>query len=90
MRVQDAFVNSASFLRICPVDQDDVLAAASRKWPDFEDCLISEGAQKVRADYLITRDKNGFARSDVEAMSPNSFFSMLESDYGIVYEEIDW
>lgn len=87
--VQDAFLSSASFLRICPVDQEDILSAAQCKWSDFEDCLINEGAQKVRADYLITRDKGGFDRSTIEAMSPDSFFSMLESEHGIVYEEVD-
>lgn len=89
-KVQDAFLSSSSFLRICPVDQEDIMSAARLKWPDFEDCLINEGAQKVRADYLITRDKNGFDCSSIEALSPDGFFTMLESEYGIAYEEIEW
>ena len=89
-KLQDMFLESLSFVRVCSVDEDDIRKAAERSWSDFEDCLIAVCAEKVKADYIITRDAGGFKRSKIPAMDAPSFFTMLEEDYGIVYEMIDW
>ena len=89
-QLQDMFLESLSFVRVCSVDEDDIRKAAERSWSDFEDCLIAVCAEKVKADYIITRDAGGFKRSKIPAMDAPSFFTMLEEDYGIVYEMTDW
>ena len=89
-KLQDMFLESLSFVRVCSVDEDDIRKAAERSWSDFEDCLIAVCAEKVKADYIITRDAGGFKRSKILAMDALSFFTMLEEDYGIVYEMTDW
>ena len=89
-KLQDMFLESLSFVRVCSVDEDDIHKAAERSWSDFEDCLIAVCAEKVKADYIITRDAGGFKRSKIPAMDAPSFFTMLEEDYGIVYEMTDW
>ncbi len=88
-QLQDAFINSLDYLRICPIDQDDIMHAAQRHWHDFEDRLIAEAAEKVRADLIITRDKGGFADSSIPAISPAALFDHLEKVHGITYELID-
>ena len=89
-KLQDMFLESLSFVRVCSVDEDDIRKAAERSWSDFEDCLFAVCAEKVKADYIITRDAGGFKRSKIPAMDAPSFFTMLEEDYGIVYEMTDW
>ena len=89
-KLQDMFLESLSFVRVCSVDEDDIRKAAERSWSDFEDCLIAVCAEKVKADYIITRDAGGFKRSKIPAMDAPPFFTMLEEDYGIVYEMTDW
>ena len=89
-KLQDMFLESLSFVRVCSVDEDDIRKAAERSWSDFEDCLIAVCAEKVKADYIITRDAGGFKRSKIPAMDAPSFFTMLEEDYGIGYEMTDW
>lgn len=89
-KLQDMFLESLSFVRVCSVDEDDIRKAAERSWSDFEDCLIAVCAEKVKADYIITRDAGGFKRSKIPAMDAPSFLTMLEEDYGIVYEMTDW
>ena len=89
-KLQDMFLESLSFVRVCSVDEDDIRKAAERSWSDFEDCLIAVCAEKVKADYIITRDAGGFKRSKIPAMDAPSFFTMLAEDYGIVYEMTDW
>lgn len=88
--IQQTFVRSLEFLKVCAVDADDIRQTAERCWPDFEDCLIAQCAEKVKADVLLTRDKKGFAQSSVFACSPVTFFDYLEREYGIVYDEVEF
>ena len=37
---------------------------------DFEDALLVESAKQWSADYIVTRDENGFDDSPVKAISP--------------------
>ena len=88
--VQRAFVKSMEFLNVCAVDADDIRKTAERRWPDFEDCLVDVCAEKVKADYLLTRDRKGFENSHTTALSSRDFFAKLESELGLVYEDTDW
>lgn len=78
-----------SFLQIVGLASDDVKEALAQKWTDFEDCLVARCASKVGADYIITRNVGGFARSSVRAITPEQLFAELEAR-GIVYEEFPW
>ncbi len=86
--IQRAFLAGLQHFRVCGIDGDDIRRTAQLEWPDFEDGLISICAQKVKANYLLTRDASGFERSPVPAISPEEFFDKLEHDHGLVYEEI--
>lgn len=87
--VQDAFSKGYTFINVCSVDSDDMALAARRSWNDMEDCLIAICAEKVRADYLVTRDAKGFSQSKVEAISPQELIAKVESTFGISYGWID-
>lgn len=87
--LQDAFLSSLSFLRVCSLKQEDLSAACKSKWPDFEDCLIEQCARKVKADFLLTRDLSGFKNSAVAVLSPAEFFDFAAEKYGLEYQEID-
>ena len=56
----------------------------------FSDCLVSLAAEKVGADFLVTRDARGFERSRVPALSPQELFDYLERERGITYDTMDW
>ena len=88
--LQAAFVDSLAFINVCSVGPSEILEAAQTSWSDFEDCLIDVCAKRVKADYLITRDKDGFKASQVPWYAPVDFFAMLKRDYGIVYDEVEF
>ena len=46
-------------------------------------------AEKIGADYIVTRNVKDFAASKVEAVTPEELFARLEQQ-GFIYEEIDW
>lgn len=88
--VQRAFLQSLDYLNVCSVDAADIREACERSWPDFEDCLVDVCAEKVKADYLLTRDRKGFSRSRKVVFSPKELFDSLETELGLTYEIIDW
>lgn len=87
--VQSAFEESYQWLEICSVDSADIHRATSRRWTDFEDCLVDVCAEKVKADFLLTREEKGFAQAHVPVMSPGDFFNYIESEYQITYDIVD-
>lgn len=42
---------------------------------DYEDALQAAAAKACGADWLITRDAKGFAKSTVPAVSPSEFLA---------------
>jgi predicted nucleic acid-binding protein len=86
--LQDAFLSSLDFLHVCSLTQDDLIAAAQAKWDDFEDCLVEQCAQKIKADYLLSRDKTGFTNAKTKVITPSSFFRALKEERGLSYEEV--
>lgn len=89
-KLQNCFLACLDFINVCGVDQSDIRLAAERKWPDFEDCIINICAEKVKADYLITRNVNDFKQSKLPVYTSSGFLKMLERDYGIVYDLSDF
>jgi len=87
--LQNAFVSSLSFMHVCSLDQDNLVAACGEKWPDFEDCLIEQCSRKIKAEFILTRDAEGFAKSDVTVLSPKEFFTLVSEKYGLSYDTLD-
>jgi predicted nucleic acid-binding protein len=87
--IQKAFLVSLEFLRICSIDGNDIKTAASLGWNDFEDCLIEVAAQKLRADFIITRDPDGFREAKTSILTPQKLFEWFSTEHGISYEEVN-
>ena len=87
-RLQAAILKA--FTVIEPVDLTGISLerAARLDWDDFEDCLIALAAERAGADYLVTRDAKGFARSAVPAISPEGWLSLMQEEHGLSYDEV--
>lgn len=48
----------------------DLSKASELNWDDFEDAVQSVTAQRVGADYIVTRNVRDFAKSKVAAFTP--------------------
>lgn len=86
--LQAAFIQSLDFLNICSVHGQDIHDAAQLAWLDFEDCLIEVCAQKIKADYILTRDTKGFDRATTCIMTPADFLRKAEKEFALSYEEM--
>ena len=48
----------------------DLTSAAHRQWDDFEDALQSVTAERIHADYIVTRNVRDFLKSKITAFTP--------------------
>ena len=72
-------------LRLCKIftveaiDLSKLIAALNdRDFSDFEDCLQTQCALNLRADFIVTRNVSDFAASEIPAVTPEQFFKLLE------------
>ncbi|MCL1797879.1 MAG: PIN domain-containing protein [Eggerthellaceae bacterium] len=88
-RLQQMFLESFQFLRVCSIGAVDFEEATKAAWDDFEDCLVAVAAKKVGADFIITRDLVGFSKASVPALSGQQFITWLEQEKGLTYEPLE-
>ncbi len=55
----------------------DLTHAAELEWDDFEDALQSVTAERVHADYIITRNVRDFTKSKVVAFTPSELIARI-------------
>ena len=85
-----ALGKSLERVNLCATEHADVAAACSAGWNDVKDALIAGAARKIGADYLLTRDENqpGFDALPFPALTPETFFDHLRSEFNVSYDEI--
>ena len=86
---QDLIENNLSFLQLIGISAEDAQKALAARWGDFEDCLVARCAEKIKADYIVTRNVKDFKASPVEAVTPEELFARLR-EQGLDYEEVEW
>lgn len=88
-QLQRMFIKLNEVVSFVSTSEEDALRAARLEWPDFEDCLVALCAEKAKADYLVTRDLDGFARCPVPAIQPEAWLALMKEEHGLDYERID-
>ena len=61
------------FLRILPIQPEDIKRNLGADHTDFEDALQIAAAQTWGADVIVTRDKTGFVNSPIKVLTPAEF-----------------
>lgn len=82
---QELLEDTFTWTHACSIDGTDVQAALAERWPDFEDCLASTCAQKLSADYIITRDANGFKKFLIPSGTASDFMEYVFDTTGVRY-----
>ena len=88
-RLRSMVLESLEFLRVCTPSTQDLSDALTAGWPDLEDFLIARSAQRVKADYILSRDEKGFALSVVPCITPQAFLDMVQ-ERGTTYYDIEF
>lgn len=62
---------------IADFDANILQQAIQMNWKDFEDAIQSATAQKVKADFIITRNIKDFVESKIPSLTPTELISRL-------------
>jgi hypothetical protein len=62
---------------VVAVDHDRLLQALAMNWKDFEDAVQAACAEKVVADYLVTRNPSDFTGSSLDVVTPTELVATL-------------
>jgi predicted nucleic acid-binding protein len=76
-QIEEVFHKLNLIFEFVDFNSSDIAKAAELHWKDFEDALQSVTAERVHADYIITRNVRDFSNSKVPAFTPAEFFARL-------------
>lgn len=78
---REVLLNLFDILAIEAIDSVKVIAALKNSaFMDLEDCLQSDCAGKIKADYIVTRNTKDFEISEVPAVLPEDFLKVCSAD----------
>lgn len=88
--IQDALLELYNLVAPVALSEENLRRGARLKWSDYEDCLIALAAEDAHADYIVTRDMKGFARSSIPPITPSDWLARHESETGLSYDEVEF
>ena len=62
---------------IGPIGAEETLVAIDSNEPDFEDGLIRACAERVKANFIISRDKDAFQKSSLKRLSARDYVELF-------------
>ena len=76
-KIEDVFHKLNLIFEFADFSVSDLTHAAELKWKDFEDAVQSVTAERIHADYIITRNVRDFSKSRVMAFTPSELLARL-------------
>ena len=74
----DTVISSLKMIfEIANLTSEDIILASKMQWRDFEDALQSATAQRIQADYIITRNVKDFRSSKVPVFAPSELLARI-------------
>ena len=86
-KIREYFAKLQLIFTFVGLEPEDLQAASDLCWADYEDALQYVTAIKLQASYIITRNEKDFAMSNIPAVSPFEFLSILYPQYKRVNEK---
>ena len=75
--IEDVFQKLNLIFDFTDFSVSDLSRAAEWNWEDFEDAIQSATAERVQADYIITRNVRDFSKSKVIAFTPSELLARI-------------
>lgn len=75
--IEDIFRKMHLIFNFTDFSVSDLTRAAEWNWNDFEDAVQSATAERVQADYIVTRNVKDFSRSKVIAFTPSELLTRI-------------
>jgi len=76
-QVEDILKKLSLIFDFADLTENDILKAAEMCWDDFEDAVQAATAERIHADYIVTRNLKDFENSCVPAIEPKKLIKIL-------------
>ena len=76
-KINEVFKSLGLIFQFTDLTVSDLAKAAELQWDDFEDAMQAATAERVHADYIITRNIKDFKQSRIVAFTPTEFLSRI-------------
>ena len=76
-KIEDVFHKLNLIFEFADFSVSDLTHAADINWTDFEDAVQSVIAERIHADYIITRNVRDFSKSRVMAFTPPELLARI-------------
>lgn len=87
--VKAALLATLDIFLPCGTHAADLRGALESDWPDVEDYLIAFSTKHIGAEAMVTRDAEMAHLSPITAMTAGEVLNALETEHGLVYDDID-
>ena len=75
--VEETLKKLVLIFRFADLSVTDITRAAEMKWDDFEDAVQTATAERIHADYIITRNVRDFKKSKIMAFTPTEYLARI-------------
>ena len=76
-KIAEVFRQLSLIFEFADFSTTDLSRATALNWKDFEDAVQSVTAERVHADYIVTRNVRDFAQSKVIAFTPSELLARI-------------
>ena len=76
-KIENVFHKLNLIFEFADFSVSDLTHAAELNWKDFEDAVQSVTAERIHADYIITRNVRDFSKSRVMAFTPSELLARI-------------
>jgi predicted nucleic acid-binding protein len=76
-RIEEVLSYLMLIFHLTELTESDIMHAAKKQWANFEDAIQSASAERIHADYIVTRNVKDFKNSKVAALAPGEFLARL-------------
>lgn len=74
-KIEEVLRNLMLIFQFTELAPEDLVHGAKAKWGDFEDALQSAAAERIHANYILTRNVRDFKHSEITVLTPAEFLA---------------
>lgn len=76
-KIEEVYRNLEIIFEFVEFSRADIAKAVAMAWDDFEDAVQSATAERIHADYIVTRNVRDFLKSNILAFTPTELIARI-------------
>lgn len=76
-KIEEVYRNLEIIFEFVEFSRADIAKAVAMAWDDFEDAVQSATAERIHADYIVTRNVRDFLKSNILAFTPTELIARV-------------